>query len=72
MIGGAIIQMIRGAIIQMSELDQICPCSSACDPKNYEGRPMLFPDEAWHNWFLNKLEGTLEEDEYIDMYGNDE
>jgi len=36
---------------QMSE--QICPCSSACDPKNYEGRLMLFLDEAWHNWYLN-------------------
>ena len=33
--------------------DQTCPCSSACDPKNYEGRLMLFPDEAWHNWYLN-------------------
>ena len=38
----------------MSELDQVCPCSAACDPKNYEGRPMLWPDEAWHNWYFNK------------------
>ena len=37
----------------MSELDQICPCSSACDPKNYEGRLMLFSDEAWHNWYFS-------------------
>ena len=33
--------------------EQICPCSAACDPKNYEGRLMLWSDEAWHNWFLN-------------------
>ena len=40
--------------------DQICPCSAACDPKDYEGRTMLYPDEAWHNWFLSTPENKLD------------
>ncbi len=46
----------------MSELSnyQICPCSEACDPKNYDNRLMLFPDEAWHNWYFNRKEGAEE------------
>ncbi len=35
---------------------QLCPCSPDCDPKNYEGRLMLFPDEAYHNWYFNMKE----------------
>ena len=42
-------------------IDQICSCSAACDPKNYEGRLMLWPDEAWHNWFLNKEDNRKRE-----------
>ena len=48
----------------MSEVKQLCPCSPQCDPKKYEKRIMLFPDEGWHNWFMNKLDGTLEGDDY--------
>ena len=36
-------------------IKQICPCSPDCDPKEYEGRDMLFPDEAWHNWYFNMI-----------------
>lgn len=36
----------------MSEQEQLCECSPACDPSNYEGRQMLYPDEAWHNWYF--------------------
>ena len=38
----------------MSESKQPCPCSASCDPKKYEGRTMLYSDEGWHNWFINK------------------
>ncbi len=37
-------------------IKQICPCSPDCDPKEYEGRTMLFPDEAYHNWYFNMKE----------------
>ena len=47
-------------INKMSELNEVCPCSSACDPKNYIGRTMLYPDEAWHNWFLSTPENKLD------------
>ncbi len=33
--------------------DQLCPCDPSCDPSKYEGRVMLYPDEAWHNRKLN-------------------
>ena len=39
--------------------DQPCPCSSACDPKDYVGRKMLYPDEGWHNWFLSTPENKV-------------
>lgn len=33
--------------------NQICPCDSLCNPKDYEGRIMLLEDEGWHNWYFN-------------------
>ena len=33
--------------------EQICPCDPTCDPKNYEGRPVILGDEGRHNWYLS-------------------
>ncbi len=33
--------------------EQLCPCDPTCNPAEYEGRTMLYPDEAWHNWYFN-------------------
>ncbi len=49
--------------------EQICPCSAACDPKNYEGRLMLWPDEAWHNWKMNPT--IYSAFKYLDMRGEE-
>ena len=36
-------------------VDQLCPCDLDCNPKDYEGRIMLFADEGYHNWYFSDL-----------------
>ena len=33
-----------------------CPCSASCDPEDYKTRTMLYPDEANHNLYFNRLD----------------
>ena len=33
--------------------NQICPCDPNCNPKNYEGKTMIYADEGWHNWYFS-------------------
>lgn len=49
----------------MGEQEPLCECSPECDPSNYEGRQMLYPDEAWHNWYLSRKDMQTEHEAHL-------